>query len=213
MKVKKTGSRHPLLLYTRVMDRLWRYTLALGMLLLAVWGYSWWTGEALLHAQYYRPVVLPGEVDLLLLAGAVMALGFSLFAFFARRMAYVQPRRDHIRLVTPFLRTNISYRRILSTHPSEFAQIFPPKDASWAQRRLLEPFYGKTAVVLELSGFPMPPAALRLFLAPQMFYRRSKGLVLLVPDWMAFSTEIDSLMGAWQQLEKQKHRPLPGALR
>ncbi len=203
MKAKNSGSRHRLLLYERVMDRLWGSTLALGLLLGALLGYTWWTGAPVLH----------GQIDVLLLAGAVIALGFSLFALLARRMAYVQPYRDHIRLVTPFLRTNISYRRVLSTHPSEFSQIYPPKSATWAQRRLLEPFYGKTAIVLELSSFPLPMTYLRLFLAPQMFYRRSLGLVLLVPDWMAFGTQIDSFLGTWQQIEKQKHKPLPGAFR
>jgi hypothetical protein len=203
MKARKSGSRHTLLLYKRVMDRLWKYTLVLGLLLFAIWFWTWWFGSSVLHAQQ----------DLWLLLGAVVVLGFTLFAFFARRMAYVQPRRDHIRLVTPFLRTNISYRRLLSTHPADFAQAFPPKDASWAQRRLFEPFYGMTAVVLELNAFPLPPALLRLFLAPQMFYRRAKGIVLLVPDWMALSTELDSLVGAWQQEQKRRNMPLPGALR
>jgi hypothetical protein len=33
----KSGSRHTLLLYKRVMDRLWKYTLVLGLLLFAIW--------------------------------------------------------------------------------------------------------------------------------------------------------------------------------
>jgi hypothetical protein len=192
------------------MDRLWRSTLPLGLLLLAVWGYTWWTGSEVLSGQNAPPADL---VQWLLLAGAAMVLGFTLFAFFARRMAYVQPRRDHIRLVTPFLRANISYRRIVSNYPAEFAQINPPRDAGWAQQRYLEPFYGKTAVVLELSTYPLPPAFLRLFLSPYMFYKRTRGRVLLLPDWMSFSTEIDSIMGAWQQEQKQRHMPPPGAFR
>ena len=203
MKARKAGSRHTLLLYKRVMDRLWKYTLVLGLLLFAIWFWTWWFG----------PSVLNGHQDVWLMLGAIVVLAFTLFAFFARRMAYVQPRRDHVRLVTPFLRTNISYRRLVSTHPADFTQVFPPKDASWAQRRLFEPFYGMTVVVLELSAFPLPPALLRLFLAPQMFYRRAKGFIFLVPDWMALSTELDSLMGAWQQEQKQRNMPLPGAIR
>lgn len=194
MKARQTGSRHPLLLYKRWMDRIWKSTLVLGLLLFAIWFWTWWFGTNILH----------GQDNFWLLLGAVVVLGFSLFAFFARRMAYVQPRRDHLRLVTPFLRANISYRRLVSTHPADFAQIFPIKDASWALRRLLEPFYGMTAVVLELNGYPLPPALLRFFLAPQMFYRRAKGFVLLVPDWMALSTEMDSLVGAWQQEQKRR---------
>jgi hypothetical protein len=137
-------------------------------------------------------------------AGAAISLGFALFAFFGRHMAYVQPRSDHLRVVTPFLRLHISYRRVLSAHPSEFSQLFPPQEASWAQRRLLSPFYGQTAVVLELASYPLPPWVLRFFLAPQMFSPHTTALVLLVPDWLRFSTELDSFMGAWQQLQKRR---------
>lgn len=66
MKPKpESGTRHPLLLYRRTMDRLWPVTLLMGLLLAALWG---WT----------------------------------LFS--------------DLRLVTPFLRINISYRRIRSVH-------------------------------------------------------------------------------------------------
>jgi hypothetical protein len=58
----------------------------------------------------------------------------------------------------------------------------------------------------------LPPFFLRFFLAPQMFYKRGKGLVLLVPDWMALSTEIDTFVGAWLQVQKQRTMPPPGAL-
>jgi hypothetical protein len=71
----------------------------------------------------------------------------------------------------------------------------------------LDPFYGRTAVVVELSDYPMNPRIMRFFLAPQMFSPRSKGLVFLVPDWMAFSTELDSFWGAWLQSQKGAPRP------
>jgi hypothetical protein len=187
MKSRKTGARYPLLLYRRVMSRLWVATFVLGLLLALVWGWGWF---------YTTPLLLSGDNNWLAVAALVL-LAFSLFAFLARNMAYVQPRRDHLRLVTPFLRTNISYRRMNNSKPVTFQQLFPPKEASWAQRRLLEPFYGKTAVVVDLSSYPLSPWLMRLFLAPQMFSPRSTGLVFLVPDWMAFSTELDSMKGSW----------------
>lgn len=194
MKSRKTGDRYPLLLYRRVMSRLWVSTIVLGLLLLVVWGWGWF---------YPTPLLASGDNIWLAVAAAVL-LAFSLFAFFGRSMAYVQPHRDHLRLVTPFLRTNISYRRIHNSKPATFQQLFPPKEASWAQRRLLEPFYGKTAVVVDLNSYPMSPRLLRFFLAPQMFSPRSKGLVFLVPDWMEFSTELDSMKGAWLQTAERR---------
>lgn len=202
MKARKTGSRHMLLLYKRVMDRLWKSTLFLGLLTLGIWGWGWFSPMVLIEAQN----------SVWLLAGSTTLLGFTLFAFFGRNMAYIQAHPNHLRLVTPFLRTNISYKRIRSVHPANFHQLYPPEEASWAEKRLLEPFYGKTTVLIELHDFPIPPFFLRLFLAPQMFSKGEKGLVLLVPDWMAFSTEIDSFR-ARQPVTRRQQGRVPGWLR
>lgn len=186
---RSPGKRYPLLIYRRYMDRLWLATFLLGIILGSIWLWRWYGGSPLLENLN----------DAWLLAGAIFFLAFSLFAFLTRSMAYVQPYPDHLRLVTPFLRLNISYRRIRSAHPAAFQQIFPPRDASWAQRRFLEPFYPKTAVVIDLTSYPMSPFLLHLFLAPQMFSPRSMGFVLVVPDWMELSTELDSHLGVWSQ--------------
>ena len=200
MKALKRGRRHPLLIYRRTMDRLWTATLTLGMILLALWTWTWFSPMRLLYAQESN----------WLIAAACVLLTFTAFAFFGRKVAYVQVYSDHLRLVTPFLRTHISYRRIYKAHPAEFKRLYPPTKASWAQDRLLSPFYGKTAVVLELKGYPLPRFLLKLFLAPQMFLPQGDGLVLLVPDWMAFSTELDSFRGRWVGRRSHKQQTAPG---
>ncbi len=202
MKTRKAGNRHTLLLYKRVMDRLWSSTLVLGLILLGLWGWGWFSPTILVEAQN----------SIWLLAGACTILAFSFFAFFGRTMAYVQPYQNHLRLVTPFLRTNISYRRIRSVHPVDFKTLSPPSDATWAQRRLLDPFFGRTAVIVELNSYPVHPVILRFFLAPQMFSRKTKGLVLLVPDWMAFSTELDTYRTVTNE-PMMRRRAQPGWVR
>lgn len=194
MKTRRYGKRHRLLLYRRTMDRLWVATLILGVLLGAIWLWLWVSDT---------PILDPGN-EIWLLAGSVVALGFTAFAFISRHAAYVQPHWDHLRLVTPFLRMNISYRRIRSVHPAAFQQLFPPNQASWAQRSFLDPFYGRTVVVVDLTSYPMSPLLLRFFLSPQMFSTQTTGFVLVVPDWMDFSTELDSFRSAWMQLQKRK---------
>jgi hypothetical protein len=194
MKRSKPGKRYPLLIYKRYMDRLWGATLVLGLLLGLAWLWLWFDDTPLIE-----------RVDEnWLFVGAVFSLGFAAFTFLSRSVAYVQPHRDHIRLVTPFLRLHISYRRIVSVHPASFQQLFPPQRASWGARRFLEPFYPKTAVVVDVSAYPMSPFVLRLFLAPQMLSPKSRGFVLVVPDWMELSTDLDSHIGVWSQDLGQK---------
>jgi hypothetical protein len=124
-------------------------------------------------------------------------------------VAYLQIYSNYLSVVTPFLRLKISFRRVRSIHPTLVQQLFPPNESSWSQRSFLEPFYGKTAVVVELTDYPMNPALLRLFLPAQMFSPHFIGLVFLVPDWMKLSTELDSVYGAW--LQGQGGRAKPGA--
>jgi hypothetical protein len=196
MKARNAGKRHLLLLYKRSMDRLWGWTLVLGILLAILWvGDSW----------NILPIFAANS-SIWLLAGAAVSLGFSAFAFFARRMAYVQARPDCILIVTPFLKLKISYRRIRAIHPTSFQQLFPPVKMGSLQRRFLQPFYGQTAVVVDLSSYPMRESLLRLFLPPQMFSPEHSGMVLLVADWMDLSTELDSLQGGWLQDRANQQR-------
>ena len=188
MKKRKKGQRFRLLLYKRFFDRLWKATLILGLLLAGVW----WQGQL----DFILPI--SPQIDPWVLLAALVVLMFSLFAMLARNMGYVQARQDHLRLVTPFLRLKISYRRIRSVHPAEFHQLYPPAEAGWAERRLLEPFYGDTAVVVELDAYPLSPGMLRFFLPPQMFYTQGPGFVFIVTDWMALSTEVDSMRGVFR---------------
>lgn len=194
MKPRKSGTRHTLLFYRRTMDRVLSLTLLLGIVLLVIliWG-NWQVSD---HKRTGG--------DIWLLAGVLVSFGMSLFAFFSRWMAYVQAHQDHLSIVTPFLHLKISYRRIRSIHPSLLQQIFSRDSAKWAETSFLGPFYGKTAIVVETRGYPMDPKLLKMFFPGFMFSPRSPGFVLVVPDWMKFSTEIDTLQGNWLQSQRMK---------
>ena len=191
MKTPRAGGRHPLLFYRRTMDRIWKATLALGILLIAVSAFS-----------LVEPTQLLGmSSDTWFFVAAAVALALSIFAFFARFVAYVQAQPDSLKIVTPFLRFHVSYQRMRSVRPTLTQQVFPPEKSSWSQRSFLEPFYGKTILVVELKGFPISPGLLKLFLPDTMFARTTTGLVLMVPDWMQLSTDIDTFRGTWLQKE------------
>ena len=199
VKSKKASGRYPLLLYRRTMDRVWVLALLLGLLLIAVAGW----------ALVNETMIFGVSSNIWLFAAAIVALVLSVFAFMARFVAYLQVFSNYLSVVTPFLRLKISFRRVRSVYPTLIQQLFPPQGSSWSQRSFLEPFYGKTAVVVELIDYPINPALLRLFLPAQMFSPQLPGLVFLVPDWLKLSTELDSFYGAW--LQAQGGRTKPGA--
>lgn len=196
MKARRSGKRHVLLLYRRAMDRIWQGTLPLGLIM----GIFWW------QIKTSTIPIIELNHPAWLLVGAVFALPITLFAILARYMAYIQAHANHLRLVIPFYRFNISYRRVFNIHPANFNDLFPPSQTGWARRRFLSPFYGRTVVVIVLKSYPISPQLLRLFFPHQMFSPQESGLVLLVPDWMALSTELDSVIESWRQSRNRRRR-------
>ena len=180
----KAGKRYPLLVYTRMLDRWWPALFFLGLALLALaWPF---------YSDLYTRLTSPWRWTALAGLGVVVIF-VSLVMLVLRKSAYVQPFGDHFRLVTPFLRMNVSYRRIRRTATANMSALFPPKGMSGLKRDILEPLLKQTAVVIELNAYPIPRSTLRLFLSPFFFKDQTPHLVVLVRDWMGFSTELESL--------------------
>ncbi len=193
MKRSRSGKRYPLLMYRRTLDRLWPSLFLSGVILLVIGVY----------VRFASTPIAKEEAPWLFISGALLVV-LSLFFILMRYAAYVQPHADHLRFVTPFLQMRISYRRIRSTHAAEINALFPPQRISRSLRSFLEPFYGQTAIVLALNGYPMPKPILRLFLTRAMFHPQGEGFILLVPDWIAFSGELESLRSQWLSAQKQR---------
>lgn len=192
--MSRAGRRHRLVLYTRMLDRWWRAMLGIGLVVLGI--AAGLGGLPLLLPQYLFLWVPDRTLWIAVGAGGANVL-FAIFLASLRKSAYVQPRDTHLRLVTPFLRMNISYRRIRQTAAAEMGRMFPPTRFKGRKRSILLPLASQTAVVLEMNGWPLPRGVLRLFLSPFFFPDRTARLALLVPDWMEFSTELESHRGAW----------------
>ncbi len=180
--MKAKGHRYPLLLYIRMLDRWWPATLflALGLFVLA-WAVSRNPTFKSEHA---------GRLALWFAGG--LALLVTLILWGLRFLAYVEPRAETLRVVTPFLRFDISYKRVRRIAVSEMHSIFPSNRLSGWNREILEPLMHKTALILELNSWPLSPRLLRLFLSPFFFRDQTPHLILLVDNWMRLSTELDS---------------------
>ena len=196
MSKTNNGTRHTLLYYRRSLDRIWKTTFLLSLVI----AYAGW------KAASRGAVFLGIGSELWLFSLAALVFLFSAFSFVMRHQAYIQAKSSYLKVVTPFLRFHISYRRIRSAYPALIQLLFPAEASSWSQHNFLKPFYGKTVLVVELIGYPANPNLMRLFLPGPMFSPRNIGLVFMVPDWMKLSTELDTLRGVWLQGQSKRSR-------
>ena len=198
----KGGRKYRLLLYEYMLNRWWPMTLLVSLTLLvnvgALWGAEWYFQKP---AENPLPVLSTLGGTVLLAIGAICLL-FTFFLLVTRKMAYVQPFGDHLHLATPFLHLDISYKRIQRITTAQFFNLFPPKSLSSWRRELFEPIAGNTVIVIHLTSYPLPRAAISLFLSPFFFYDKTPHFVLAVEDWMSFSTEMDSYRIAGKALRQ-----------
>ena len=179
----RAGHRYPLLVYQHILSRWWPAMIAigLGMFALAYTEYITPLGKFLLWRWQ-----LPAAVG-----GISIFLGF--FFWLIRFLAYVQPHPNYLKIVTPFMRINISYKRVKKTTATEMRYLFSTKSMSGWVRDIFSPLATNTAVVVELSAYPVSPTLLRLFLHRFFFKDKTPHFVLLVKDWMRFSAELESM--------------------
>lgn len=180
----RAGKRYPLAIYTRMLDRWWPAIFCLGLALMALaWPF---------YQDLYGRLTEPWRW--MTLAGLGIALILvSLLMLVLRKSAYVQAFSDHFLLATPFLRLNVSYRRVQRITIASVPALFPARSLPGLQRDIIAPLLSLTAVVIELNALPLPRPVLGLFLSPFFFKDKTPHFVILVDKWMNFSTELESL--------------------
>jgi hypothetical protein len=196
--MKRAGKRYPLLIYTRMLDLWWPPLLLIGLgLIVLAWPFYLDLYDRLTAAWHWMTFAALGVVVILA----------SLLMLALRKFAHVRPYSDHLLLVTPFLRLNISNRRILRTSTAAMASLFPPRKLSSLRRDVIWPLLNRTAIVIEYTALPLSIPVLRLFLSPFFFKDKTPHLVILVENWMGFSTELESLQVGTSAPEPVTQRP------
>ena len=177
------GTKFPLIVYKHLLNRWWTPMIAMG---LGMFGIA--------YGQYMEPLgpFLPMRWMPLVVIG-VLAIMTGIFFLIIRQFAYVQTFPGYLKFVTPFLRLNISHKRIHKTTTVEMRQLFPPQSMSSWMREIFGPLASQTALIIELKGYPISPVILRMFLSRFFFKDKTPHLVILVKDWMRLSSELDSL--------------------
>ena len=177
------GHKYPLIVYQHMLNRWWPALMAIGLGMFA-----------LAYSEYIDPMAQFVSWRWQLFAGiGVLAILIGIFFVILRHLAYVQPFPEYLKLVTPFMRLNISYKRIRKTTTTEMHYLFPFKGLSGWMQDIFEPLAGKTAMVIDLNGYPISPVMLRFFLSRFFFKDKTPHLVILVKDWMHFSSELESM--------------------
>ena len=175
--------RYPLIVYQHMLNRWWPAMIAMGLGMFA-----------LAYSEYIDPISQFIVWRWQLLAGVgVLAIFVGLFFIIIKRFAYVQVFPTYLKFVTPFLRFNISNKRITRTTATEMHYLFPRKGMSGWVQDIFEPLASRTAVVIELSSYPISRNILRMFLYRFFFKDKTSHLVILVKEWMLLSTELDSM--------------------
>lgn len=179
----RAGRRYPLIIYRHMLNRWWPPMIAIGLGMFA-----------LAYSEYIAPLgpFLPWRWQLAAAVGG-LAILVGVFFWIIRFFAYVQPFPTYLKLATPFMRINISYKRIRRTTTTEMRYIFNYKGMSWWIKEIFSPLATKTALLIELNGYPISPTLLRLFLYRFFFKDKTPHLVILVDDWMRFSSELESM--------------------
>ena len=174
----KKNSVFPLLIYQTLADH-WS---ALAFWLIPLGGALWWTAgnNPLLDIRYRG------------LAWSVSLVGgaLTLYCRLLRRAA-ITCQRGHFTLRAPLYPLAFSYRRIKIIRPVEFSVIFPPLEEKHARWRLYRKLWGKTAVVIDLKGYPLSSLWLRLWFSHYLFHPQETALVLVVDDWMGLTRELE----------------------
>ncbi|HEX6269955.1 MAG TPA: hypothetical protein VFZ43_06955 [Anaerolineales bacterium] len=193
----RAGHRYPLIVYQHMLNRWWPALIAMGLGMFA-----------LAYSEYIDPMSQFLSWRWQVLAGVgVLAILVGLFFLVLRHIAYVQPRPGHLKIVTPFMRINISYKRIKKTTATEMRYLFPPKSLSGWMQDIVAPLGSKTAMVIDLNGYPISPQILRLFLSRFFFKDKTPHLVILVNDWLRFSSELESMRMGINSQPLPKKRP------
>lgn len=209
------GRRYHLLVFERLLGMIRLPALLMTLATLALWLVSFrvaflWHTPGWMYAL--RLPLLRTRADLLLLLTA-LGLGLYLFSVFGDALSYVQCRHNHLLVSIPFFRLPVSYKRIVNASPARVAEHHDPTKMSFFQRRFLEGVLAKntadegTALLVELTGWPKQMRWARQLMPALMFAPKRTGLLLLVPNWLHLSRELELYRTRWREREIRRRRP------
>jgi hypothetical protein len=191
----ETGKKHPLLVYrTRFRRNLGLFFFA-ALAVLALFG-----AIRLLPAETW--VNVPWVYHLIV---GVLLLVIAGVRFIATRVPYVQCSERNIKIRAPLYQVVFSYKRVQETRPNTLFHVFEKGGLSRGERKFVtdDRYGGQTAVIVEMSSWPMSVRSMRFWLGNLVFSADNRALVLWVDDWMDLNREISDYKDRWRARQKQ----------
>ena len=191
----ETGKRHPLLLFRA------RYRRQRGLYFIVALA---------LFGLYVLVKLLPPDIGqrfpwaadsdwILLLFGAIIFI-IAVFRWIAGVIPYVQCSERNLKIQTPLYPIVISYKRVKETRPNPLFQIFPKEKLSRRDGQLVLNLKtaGQTAIVVDMTSWPMSLPWMKFWMSNLMFTPDGRGLVLWVEDWMTLNRELSDFKDRWR---------------
>ena len=140
---------------------------------------------------------------IILLIGSIAFVLF-LFRLIASQIPYIQCTETNFIIQTPLYPIVFSYKRVQGTRPNALFEIFKKDKVSRREARFLEKYAGQTAIVVDLTSYPMSLRWLKFWMTKLMFTPDGRGLVLWVQDWMTLNRELSDFKDKWRDRNSKK---------
>lgn len=136
---------------------------------------------------------------LLWIATAVVFVLWFYYAFVVRRAGlFILPQ--YFLLRGSLYSARISYGRINAITSTQLSQHFELKDLKARERRLVKPLRNHTCGFVGLNSFPKSLKRRHLWFPRSLFGTRRPGLLLIVPDWMKLSRDLEVARQRWREV-------------
>src|SRR5512143_263439 len=194
------GKKHPLMVY-RIRYRRNRglyFFVALAVLAL-------YAAINLLPAETWVNVPWVHDLDWLLLIVGIIVLVLAIFRVIAGAIPYVQCSARNIKVQAPLYQVVFSYKRVHETRPNTLFHVFEKGGLTRGERKFVlnDKYGGQTAVIVEMTSWPMSIHWMRFWLGNLVFSSDNRALVLWVEDWMGLNRELSDYKDRWRDRQKQ----------
>lgn len=204
MAKKRASTRHRLLLYVRLGQRLRTAPFLIMIFGLALLFLGWLESQSAIQGVNLELLSMLWSGRLLLIAIILCSLAIFVLAIIIGRGSYVDVRPVTLHVRAGLLALNISYKRIQQIRLGQLGVQHPEDTLRGGDWALIEPFWGEPCTLLDLRNWPWPGKKMTQRLWSKfMFTRDGNSLLLIVKEAMVLNQQIDGRIAALQTSAKQ----------